>query len=112
MLNSLDLLVIVFMILVTSGLLSLCMMFLSRNRKMKRTCFYIIAVLGAYVGYIGIRIGSGLFLVQTVIGVMVSAISIGAMVLTAIDRRNEKKFKITQCIVSAILFVGMVNAFI
>ena len=112
MLNSLDLLVIVFMVLVTGGLLSLCMMFLARNLKIKRTCFYIMAVLGVYVGYIGIRIGSGLFLAQTVIGAIVSAISIGAIVLTAIDRSNEKKFKIAQYIVSVMLFVGMVNAFI
>ena len=103
MLNSLDLLVIVFMVLATGGLLSLCMMFLARNLRIKKICFYIIAVLGVYVGYIGIRIGSGLFLTQTVIG---------AIVMTAIDRNNEKKFKIAQYMVTVGVVAGMVNAFI
>lgn len=112
MLNSLDLLVIVFMVLATGGLLSLCLMFLARNVRVKKICFYIVAVLGMYTGYIGIRIGSGLFPVQTVIGAIVAVISIASIILTVIDRNNKKKFKIAQFIVTTGLVVGMINAFI
>ena len=112
MLNSLDLLVIVFMVLVTGGLLSLCLMFLARNVRVKKICFYAVAALGIYAGYIGIRIGGGLFPVQTMIGAVVVVISIAAMIVNLMDRSNEKKFKMTQIVVTAAVVVGIMNAFI
>ena len=57
MLNSLDLLVIVFMGLVAAGLLGLCLMFLVRNPRIKKICLIATSALALYTGYIGIRIG-------------------------------------------------------
>ena len=61
LLTSLDLLVIVFMVLASVSLLALSLMFLVRNPRIKKVCFYIVALLGIYMGYVGFRIGSGLF---------------------------------------------------
>ena len=69
MLNSLDLLVIVFMVIVALTLLSLALMFLIRNKTARRVFFYIVLVLGLYVATIGLRIGfSGYFFEQIALG--------------------------------------------
>ena len=65
----LDLLVIVFIVLVTVSLLCICLMFLTRNLKIKKISYYILSILCIYAGYIGIRIGDGLFLTQTIIAI-------------------------------------------
>lgn len=112
MLNFLDLLVVVFMVLSAVSLLALCLMFLVRNPRIKKICFYIVAALGIYAGSIGIRIGTFLFPVQTTVGVLAAAASIAAIVLVATSTGNEKKFKIARLMAAAALVVGMINAFL
>jgi len=112
MLNFLDLLVVVAMVLVAVSLLALCLMFLVRNPRIKKVCFYIAAVLGVYAGSIGIRIGTSLFPVQTAVGVIAAAVSIAAIVLHVTAKGNEKKVKIAQLMAAAALIVGIVNAFV
>ena len=112
MLNSLDLLVIVFMVLAAVSLLALCLLFLVRNSRIKKVCFYIVAVLGVYTGYIGIRIGSIWFPVQTAVGVIAAVASIAAIVLGAASIGNAKKFMIAQVVAAASLLIGFINAFI
>lgn len=112
MLNFLDLLVIVFMVLSAASLLALCLMFLVRNPRVKRACFYIVAALGIYAGSIGVRIGTFLFPVQTAIGVIAGAVSIAAIVLVLTGKDNAKRFKIAQIMAAAALVVGIINAFL
>ena len=112
MLNYLDLLVIIFMVLTTGSLLALCLMFLVRNPRIKKACFYIVAALAIYAGSIGIRIGTFLFPVQTAIGVLVAAVSIAAIIMVARFKDDTKKFKIAQFLVVGALIVGIFNAFI
>ena len=111
MLNFLDLLVIVFMALAAVSLLALCLMFLVRNPRIKKVCFYIVSALSIYTGYIGVRIGNSLFPVQTAVGLIVAAVSIAAIVLAATARDNQKKFKIAQLIATGVWLVGISNAF-
>lgn len=111
MLNFLDLLVIVFMVLSAVSLLALCLMFLVRNPRIKKVCFYIVAALSIYTGYIGVRIGNSLFPVQTAVGVIVAAVSVAAIVLAIVYKNNQKKFKIAQVIATAAWVIGISNAF-
>ena len=112
MLNFLDLLVIVFMVLAAASLLSLCLMFLVRNLRIKKVCLYIAAALGIYAASIGIRIGGSLFPVQTAVGFGVAAASIAAAVLATASKNDPKRFKIAQLLSAAALIVGIVNAFV
>lgn len=111
MLNFLDLLVIVFMVLSAVSLLALVLMFLVRNVRIKKVCFYIVAALGIYAGSIGVRIGTFLFPVQTAVGVIAGAVSIAAIVLVLSRKGDEKKFKIAQIMASVALVIGIINAF-
>ena len=111
MLNFLDLIVIIFMVLAAASLLALCLMFLVRNPKIKKVCFYIVAALGIYAGSIGIRIGNFLFPGQTAIAVIAATVSIAAIILVVTSKGNEKKFKIAQLMATAGLIVGIASAF-
>lgn len=111
MLTYLDLLIIVFMVLAAASLLALCLMFLVRNPRIKKVCFYIVAAIGIYTGYIGVRIGQSLFPIQTTVGIIVAAVSIGAIVLAIVSKGDQKKFKIAQLIATGALIIGVLNGF-
>lgn len=111
LLNSLDLLVIVFMVLASACLLALSLMFLVRNPRIKKVCFYIVAALGIYTGYVGFCIGSGLFPVQTAVGVIAAVAAIASIVLVVTGKNDERKFKIARLVAAGSLIVGMANAF-
>lgn len=110
MLNSLDLLVLVFMGLFAGSLLALCLMFLVRRPRVKQVSLYVVAALGIFAAYAGIRIGNVYFPVQTAVGVAAGLASIGAVVLERLARGEEKKLRLARLLAAAALVVGMVNA--
>ena len=110
MLTSLDWLVIVFMGLTALTLLSLCLMFLLKNKTAKRVFFYIVAVLGLYISSIALRIGlGGWFTAQIFFGILTVIMSVGAIVLELIGKNNEKYSKIAHILAAVSLVVGFVN---
>ena len=110
--NSLDLLVIVSVALAAVSLLSLCLLFLIRNPRIKALFFYIVAALGICTGYIGFRIGAFLFPAQTAVGVAVAVVSTAAIALFATGRNSERRTKIAQFAASGSLLIGFANAFL
>ena len=110
MLNSLDLLVIVYLVMITAGLLSLSLMFLARRPLLKKVCFYIVSVLGIYTASVGIRIGFVLFPVQVAVGVLAGLASIAAILLSLKFKNDEKKWKVLRLLSAAAMVVGLINA--
>ena len=53
MITFLDLLIIVSMVLIAASLLSVVLMFLVKNRKIRLVCLGLVSALGLYVGYKG-----------------------------------------------------------
>ena len=112
MFTSLDLLIVAFMVLAALTLLSICLMFLLKNKRAKNVFFYIVTALGLYVSSIGLRIGlSGLFAEQIGIGVLAALMGSGTFVLERMSKGDEKKLKIARIISAAALGLGMLNAF-
>ena len=111
MFTSLDLLVIAFMGLAALTLLSLSLMFLLKNQKGKRICFYVVAALGLYVSSIAFRIGlSGQFPTQIVLGVLTALVSVGAFVVERTAKGHEKRFLLARVLAAAALVAGFMNA--
>lgn len=111
MLTSLDWLVIIFMGLAALTLLSLCLMFLLKNKIARRVCLYIVAVLGLFVSAIALLIGhSGGFVTQMFFGVLTALMSLGSIVLSLIGKNNEKYQKIDRVLAAVSLIVGFINA--
>ncbi len=111
MLTSLDWLVIVFMGLTAMTLLSLCLMFLLKNKTVRRVCFYIVAALGLCISSFALLIGlSGWFTTQIFFGVLTALASVGAIVLSLVGKKSEKQQKIARILAAAALIVGFVNA--
>lgn len=111
MLTSLDWLVIAFMGLAVLTLLSLCLMFLLKNKKAKRILTYVVAVLALYMASVGLRIGLGSwFVTQVALGVVTVLMSIGAVVLERLSKGNDKMLRISRIVAAAALVVGFANA--
>ena len=109
MFNSLDLLVIVFVVLTAATLLSGCLMFLMRNRSVRRVCFYIVSVLGIYLGSVGAYIGFGMFPLQTLIGIAAILACIGAIVLERVKKNDDKMFLIVRIVSAVSLVIALFN---
>ena len=111
MFTSLDLLIIVFMALAAAALLSLCLMFLIRNKPARIVFFHIASALGLYVSWVGFRIGiGGLFTIQIAIGILTALMCVGAFVLERVSKGNNKMFLIARIISAAALVIGFFNA--
>ncbi len=111
MFTSLDLLVIVFMVLAAVTLFSLCLMFLIRNKIVKRVFFYITSAIGLYLSWVGFRIGfGGFFPIQIIVGIVTALMCIGAFILERVSKGNEKLMLIARIISSAALVIALLNA--
>ena len=111
MLNALDLLIVVVMVLAAASLLALCLMFLVRNKTVKQVCFYLVAAMSVYLGYVGFRINWPGFLPQVILAVGMALTGIGAVVLECLGRNSEKKLRIARLLAAAALVIGFANAF-
>ena len=111
MVTFLDLLVVVVMVLCAVSLMAMALMFLVKNKKVKRVCLYLVAALGIYMGYVGCRILWPGFLPQVILAVVMALAAIGAVVLERLSKGSEKKFRLAQILASGSLVIGMFNAF-
>lgn len=107
----LDLLIVVVMVLAAVSLLALTLMFLIKNKKVRRVCLYIVAALGLYIGYVGFRINWPGFMPQVILAVLMALAGVGAVVLERLSKDDEKKFLLARVLASVALIVGMLNAF-
>lgn len=111
MFTFLDLLIVVVMALAAASLLSVVLMFVVKNKTVRRVCFYIVAALGVYVGTVGFRINWLGFEVQAGLAVALALICVGAVVLERVKKGDDKMFLLARGMAAASLVVGMVNAF-
>ena len=111
MVTFLDLLVVVVMVLCAVSLVAMALMFLVKNKKVKRICLYLVAALAVYMGYVGCRILWPGFLPQVILAVAMALTSIGAVVLERLSKDSKKKFLLSQVLASVALVIGMFNAF-
>lgn len=110
MITFLDLLIIVSLVLIAASFLSVVLMFLIRNKKVQRVCFYITVALSLYIGYVGIRINWLGFEIQAVLAAIMAFVSVGAFVLSLVKRKDDKMFLIARIAAAAALVLGTVNA--
>ena len=112
MVTFLDLLVVVVMVLCAVSLVAMALMFLVKNKKVKRICLYLVAALGVYMGYVGCRILWPGFLPQVILAVAMALTSLGAVVLERLSKGSDKKFRLAQVLASVSLVIGIFNAFL
>lgn len=110
MVTFLDLLVVVSMVLMASSFLSLLLMFLVKNKKVQRVCFYISVALSLYVSYVGFRINGLGFFEQAILAVLLGLVSIGAVVLERVKKNDDKMFLTARLATLGALVIGLINA--
>lgn len=112
MMTFLDLLVIVFMAIATLGLLSISLMFLVRNKRVKQISFYAASIVSLYLCTVGIRMFWPMFPGQFAFGLLLGLMSIIGLILSFTGRSDEKKQKIARILASVSLVLGTANVFL
>lgn len=110
MFTFLDLLIIVSMVLIAASFLSLVLMFLIRNKKVQRVCFYIVTALSLYIAYVGIRINWMGFETQAILAAVMALVSVASLVLESVKKNDDKMFLYTRIAAAVALVIGTANA--
>lgn len=110
MFTFLDLLIIVSMVLIAASFLSVVLMFLIRNKKVQRVCFYIAVALSLYIAYVGIRINWMGFETQAIMAAVMALVSVASLVLERVKKNDDKMFLYARIAAAAALVIGTVNA--
>lgn len=110
MLNSLDLLIIVFLAIAVIGLLSLALLFLSKKPIVRRISTFLLAGLSLFLAYGGIYIGITGFPFQVAVAAIAGIAAIVSVVLE-LAGKNEKSGVYARILSVAGLVLGMAAAF-
>ena len=113
MLNSLDLLVIAFMVIMSLSVLAVLLMLLMKNKLVKRIALYVCSAITAYVGIAAFVNFSTYFLGQAIVGLLAAISAVAAIVLERISakKQDEKLFRIARITALAALAAGVINIF-
>lgn len=112
MLTSLDLLVIAFMAITALSLLAALLMFLIRNKTVRRVSLYIVSALALYLAAMGFYIALYGFVGQALIALLAGAAAIGAVVLDIIGAKKgfDRLSLASRICAAAALVIGFINA--
>lgn len=108
MMNSLDLLIIVFLGLAVIGLLSLAVLWLVKKPLIRRICLFASAALSLYLAGVAVYIGRFVFVGQTVVGIVLGLAAIAAVVLD-LRGKSDKAVLLSRILVTAGVLLGLVN---
>ena len=111
MLDSLDWLVVIFLIVGVTGLLSLGLMFLAKNETIKKISFYVLVVLGMTVSWMNAKMTPSSYPGELALGWGLGALSMAALLLEVCSK-SEKKTKIARILTAISVVLGIANAFI
>ena len=110
MLDSLDLLVIVFLVLGVVSLLALALLWLVKKPIVRRICLFALAAVSLYLAAMGAYIGRFVFVGQTVAAIVLGLAAIAAVVLE-LKGKSEKTALAARCLASASVVLGIFTAF-
>lgn len=111
MFTFLDILVVVFLVAAAAGLLAVSLMFLTRNKLIRRICLYVSVALSLFAFYGCVSICWPYFLGQFIFGAVLAAVSIGAVVLERLSKAEGKLFLAARIMAAAALVLGLANTF-
>lgn len=109
MLNSLDLLVILFLVAAVLTVLAIVLLFAVKKPLVRRICTVFLSAVTLYFAAMGAYIGRFVFVGQTVLALVLGAAAIAAVVLE-LKGKTEKTALISRLAVSAGVVLSILNA--
>lgn len=104
--TNLDFLVIAAGMIAAAAVLTAGLMMV-KNRRVRRVALYAAAVLGMYLGYVGLRINAPGFPVQCILA---AALAVGGAAAVVLERREQ--YNASRIMAAVSVFGGMMNAFL
>lgn len=110
MLNSLDLLIILFLVLGVLSLLALVLLWAAKKPLVRRIALFVLSATGLYLAAMGAYINRFVFVGHTVAAIVVAAAAIAAAVLE-LTGKGKKAALAARCLASASVVLGILTAF-
>ena len=110
MMDSLELLVITFMVMSLVSVVGVILLYAVKNEKVKKGMFYFLAIWGMIVAYCGVLSTPGYMLGETIISWALGGLSVVAL-LIQLCMKKEKRFQIARVLVTISVVAGMIDCF-
>jgi len=110
MMDSLALLVIVFMVMSLVSVVGVILLYAVKNEKFKKGMFYFLAIWGMIIAYCGALSTPGYMLGEVIISWIFGGLSVVAL-LIQLCMKNEKRFQIARVLVTISVAAGMIDCF-
>ena len=110
MLNSLDALIIAFMIMSLVSMIGVILIYLVKNEKMKKGLLNFLTVWGMIIAYCGVRSTPSYMISSTIVTWAIGALSVVAL-LIQLCSKNENRFKIARILATVSVVAGMIDCF-
>lgn len=110
MLNSLDLLIIVFGVMCVVSILAVLIMFLIKDERKKKGIFYFLVIWGLYITSWNVRTLTLSMTNEYIIAFGIGALSLVALLINLLGK-SAKAFKIAQILAAVSVVAGMIDTF-
>ena len=110
MMDSLALLVIVFMVMSLVSVVGIILLYAVKNEKFKKGMFYFLAIWGMIIAYCGVLSTPEYMLGEVIISWILGGLSVVAL-LIQLCMKNEKRFQIARVLVTISVVAGMIDCF-
>lgn len=110
MLDSLALLVIVFMVMSVISILGVILVFLAKNEKTRKGILYFLAVWGMIIACCNVRMIPSYMTGEVLLAWGLGALGVAAL-LIQLCTKKENSFKVARILAVASVVVGMIDCF-
>lgn len=110
MMDSLALLVIVFMVMSLVSVVGVILLYAVKNEKFKKGMFYFLAIWGMIIAYCGVLSTPAYMAGEVIISWLFGGLSVVAL-LIQLCMKNEKRFQIARILVTVSVVAGMIDCF-
>lgn len=110
MLNSLDLLIIVFIGMSVVSVLAVLLLFILKSEKLQKGAFYFLAIWGMAIAWLNVQMQPPTMVGEQLLAWALGGLSVIALLLQLLGK-GEKRFTIAKILVAVSVVVGMIDAF-
>lgn len=110
LLDPLGALVITFFVMSIISVISLVLLFIAKNEKLKKRLFYFLSVWAVIIAYCNVRSLPGYWIGEIMLAFAIGALGIAGLLFNLISKK-ENKFQIASIMVAVSVAAGMIDCF-
>lgn len=111
LMDPLGALVVTFFVMSIISIISVALLYLLKNDKVKQGILYFLGVWGVVIAYCGVLITGGFAFSDGLPAILLGIVGVAGILMQLISKK-EKKFEIARILVTISVMAGMINCFL